>query len=297
MKLNPPLITPLQSLCIDNMASEGEEKGEEIDDYMAMDFGQVVEREPEHDDDDDDDDVKRQHEDSTTEKINKALKTPLDDNLSKGLKLMQKMGYKEGSSLGSSSSDGVTEPVVVELKHGREGIGYEREQKRRREEKTEKAEGQEKQAKKDFRSRLRQEKEEKRLLYNIRKAQKLCISLDYTDPEFAYRKADLNTVPVIYRGYIKEIRDTENFKLMRKLRLAERDDAKYDNEVLENYEEDSKADEELHAYLDLTPESQLNEILEYLRGRHYHCFWCQITYQDKQDLNENCPGITEDEHE
>eukprot|EP00210_Caulerpa_lentillifera_P009550 g9108.t1 len=36
--------------------------------------------------------------------------------------------------------------------------------------------------------------------------------------------------------------------------------------------------------------------VEYLREQHFYCFWCGYQYKDKTELEELCPGPSEDDH-
>lgn len=58
--------------------------------------------------------------------LEEGLKVPISEE-SKGFKMLQKMGYKPGSSIGRETNDpsrrGITVPIEVELKKGRGGLG------------------------------------------------------------------------------------------------------------------------------------------------------------------------------
>lgn len=43
-------------------------------------------------------------------------------------------------------------------------------------------------------------------------------------------------------------------------------------------------------------EERLERLVTYLRNEHNYCFWCAVKYNDQQDLDENCPGLEEDDH-
>lgn len=43
-------------------------------------------------------------------------------------------------------------------------------------------------------------------------------------------------------------------------------------------------------------EAFLLECLEYLRGRHRYCFYCGTAFEDEQDMQAHCPGLTDDDH-
>ncbi|KAF9409949.1 G patch domain-containing protein 11 [Podila epigama] len=49
-------------------------------------------------------------------------------------------------------------------------------------------------------------------------------------------------------------------------------------------------------YSELSTVEKLNHVVEYLRQEHFYCFWCAAQYYSIEDLNENCPGASEDDH-
>lgn len=79
--------------------------------------------------------LKRQHEvnKTKTEKeremkrsLEESLKVPIKED-NKGFQMLQKMGYKPGSSIGKDRNDpsrkGIVVPIDIELKRGRGGLG------------------------------------------------------------------------------------------------------------------------------------------------------------------------------
>eukprot|EP00388_Colpodella_angusta_P044441 GDKK01062892.1.p1 GENE.GDKK01062892.1~~GDKK01062892.1.p1 ORF type:complete len:102 (-),score=0.79 GDKK01062892.1:73-378(-) len=43
-------------------------------------------------------------------------------------------------------------------------------------------------------------------------------------------------------------------------------------------------------------EPGLEDCLCYLRDVHYYCYYCGAGYTDADDLLNNCPGLSEDDH-
>ena len=70
------------------------------------------------------------------EERQKGLERSMDES-NKGMKMLMKMGFKKGMSLGT---DGIREPIKVDLKSGRGGIGMESELKKRAREQEEEEE-------------------------------------------------------------------------------------------------------------------------------------------------------------
>ncbi|KAG1780180.1 hypothetical protein EV702DRAFT_1177961 [Suillus placidus] len=55
--------------------------------------------------------------------------------------------------------------------------------------------------------------------------------------------------------------------------------------------------EEAVYFLRLGPRDRLKLLLDYLRGKYSYCFWCGTQYEDTIDLEQNCPGPEEDDHD
>lgn len=102
----------------------------------------------------------------------------------KGFALLQKMGYKSGQALGKTG-DGIVEPIPLNVKTGKSGIGHESLLKRKAEERLEsyrrkihmKNQSEEKAAE-EFRMRLKSKQDELRLEGDLRRSQRACQQLD-----------------------------------------------------------------------------------------------------------------------
>ncbi|KAG2158847.1 uncharacterized protein EDB93DRAFT_1237667 [Suillus bovinus] len=55
--------------------------------------------------------------------------------------------------------------------------------------------------------------------------------------------------------------------------------------------------EEAVYFLRLGPRDRLKLLLDYLREKYSYCFWCGTQYEDAIDLEQNCPGPEEDDHD
>lgn len=42
---------------------------------------------------------------------------------------------------------------------------------------------------------------------------------------------------------------------------------------------------------------KIDSICLYLREKYFYCVWCASTFNDEQDILENCPGLSEKDHE
>uniref|UniRef100_A0A8D3ADV4 G patch domain-containing protein 11 n=2 Tax=Scophthalmus maximus TaxID=52904 RepID=A0A8D3ADV4_SCOMX len=196
-------------------------------------------------------------------------------NENKGFALLQKMGYKAGQGLGRQGA-GRVDPIPLNIKTDRGGIGMEEVKKRKAEEELEhyrqkvRAKQQnETRTLEDFRSRVRTEREERKIEGDLRRSQRACEQLDsqksITIPreDWYWPKADV-------------------------------DEEEDSNEEEEEEEEKEEEEEEI---VELTSFDKLQILTSYLRGVHFYCIWCGTTYNDEEDLCSNCPGDTAADHE
>ncbi|XP_044229488.1 G patch domain-containing protein 11 [Thunnus albacares] len=190
-------------------------------------------------------------------------------NENKGFALLQKMGYKAGQGLGKQGA-GRVDPIPLNIKTDRGGIGMEEVKKRKAEEELEhyrqkvRAKQQnETKSLEDFRSRVRTEREERKIEGDLRRSQRACEQLDSQKGI---------TVP------------REDWYWPK----AEADDEE---------EEEVKEEEEEEEIVELTSFDKLQILTSYLRGVHFYCIWCGTTYNDEEDLCSNCPGDTAADHE
>ncbi|KAF9961435.1 G patch domain-containing protein 11 [Mortierella alpina] len=49
-------------------------------------------------------------------------------------------------------------------------------------------------------------------------------------------------------------------------------------------------------FAQLEESKKLERVVQYLRAEHSYCFWCSAQFDSQEDLEENCPGETEDDH-
>ncbi|KAL4784264.1 hypothetical protein BJX76DRAFT_223791 [Aspergillus varians] len=127
-------------------------------------------------------------------------------------------------------------------------------------------------------------------------------------------------INVLYRGLVREREEKERAIQTRHMlqtslpssffpnpQLPGYDDAALDREdqealgggrdlstVLE--QELEEEDPELDEFNALEPAERLKQLVQYLREKHYYCFWCKYQYEDAAEL-EGCPGVTEEDHD
>ncbi|XP_071547481.1 G patch domain-containing protein 11-like [Panulirus ornatus] len=196
------------------------------------------------------------------ERLEEGLSTAINSS-NKGFSMLQKMGYKPGTSLGKQSQ-GRLEPVPVEMKSDRVGLGWQQmiaEHRRKRELR--------KQQKRDkhsvetdpekFRARMRSQRQEKFLHHDLMKSQRVCYEMD--------SKQNL-TEPI-------------------------------ESWFWPSFEEEEWCEEEEEEECDVEyePEEQLNILTDYLRSTYMYCIWCCTVYDDERDLKQNCPGPTRADHD
>lgn len=200
--------------------------------------------------------------------LNEAL-----SNENKGFALLQKMGYKKGQALGKQGH-GIVEPIPLNIKTGRSGIGHEEMTKRKAEENLESYRRKvfmrkqaEEQAADDFRSRLRSKKEEQKLEGDLRRSQKACLHLD-----------EQKSISCPREPWYWPATDPQE------------DDVETD-------EDDVETDEDEVKYEELSTLDKLQILTSYLREKHFYCIWCGTSYHDEEDMISNCPGNTSEDHD
>ncbi|KAL6869635.1 hypothetical protein ACO1O0_000961 [Amphichorda felina] len=267
----------------------------------------------------------------------KALSTSMLEDprakKSKGLAMMAKMGFA-GGSLGKKADDGTaqgrTEPIKVDIKEDRGGIGLDSDKKRKLREAAE--ERGIKAAKLDpdeYRERVKKEREEARLEKQLHAAQRMAERLDDeqsapvgTEAAGATTQTNkpkatpmssrpLKSIPVLYRGLVRHRAEKERDQRMRhdleqslsRLPTYEDDEEEDDDKkalgkkqtIYAETEDLDEEDEELDEFNELEVSERLHQLLDYLRSHHQYCFWCKTAYPDSE--MDGCPGPTEEDHD
>ena len=254
-----------------------------------------------------------------------ALATALPTN-SKGFKMMEKLGFKQGNALGAKANpNGRVEPLNLAVKEDRGGIGLDSERKRKIREEFESEAKRVKAEEGEYRERVAREREEKRLEGLIHGAMKITErmdteespSIDQKDTSATRQEGDAilqkgNTVSiptkkinVLWRGLVRHRDEVERERRMRydlhqslsrNANYNDPDEDKQDRQAWGKEEEEvEEEDPELDAFNALEPEVRLEKLVMYLRDRYYYCFWCKYRYPDKE--MDGCPGVTEEDHD
>lgn len=223
---------------------------------------------------------------------------------SKGFQMLSKLGYTPGSTLGAAGNKNATlEPVMVQMKEDRGGVGLANEKKRKLRQAFEEIERGEKAEEGGFRERVAREREEKRTEGQVVGAMKVLEGLEEEKDAGTAEKGKKKRVNLLYRGLVRQRQERERDRR-----------AQYDlhqslsrNPAYEEDEEDGRLawggeeedveeeDEELEAFEKLESRKKLEQLVEELRKQHWYCFWCKHRYGDES--MEGCPGAEEDDHD
>ncbi|KAI9487147.1 MAG: hypothetical protein EXX96DRAFT_67691 [Benjaminiella poitrasii] len=222
------------------------------------------------------------------EEREKGLQRSLDEDKSnKGMKMLMKMGFKKGNSLGSGK--GIVEPIKINMRSGRYGIGLESElQKRTRELEEEEEEEEIKRRKtemdpREYRVLMAQRAKENQLIRYLLAAVSICEKLD-----------EDNNIKSNIIWTLKPIQPSDND-------INETNDIEdEDKDKKDDYDKEKNEllfpKDEIEKLQALSLDEQLETTINYLREIYHYCFWCRAKYTDKNDLDINCPGPDEDSH-
>ncbi|XP_034938162.1 G patch domain-containing protein 11 [Chelonus insularis] len=196
----------------------------------------------------------------------KKLSSTIDAE-NKGFAMLVKMGYKPGQGIGKNES-GRVEPIGINIKANRQGLGTIDKTKPTKSNinPTAKLENLKTD---DFRDRIFSKKMQQLLENDLYKSQKVCEQLDSNNN--IKEPIELWYWPA--KEIEKNIDDDES-------------DGNNENEI----EKDDKDE------VELLPKDKLEILTEYLRNKYFYCIWCGTTYNDQDDLTDNCPGPTRDSH-
>ena len=229
----------------------------------------------------DDKGVKKSKTVLESERREEGLQKSLDST-NKGFALLAKMGYKAGESLGKSKI-GRTEPIPIEVKNNRTGLGRDAVIKEIKETKAKLRIQKSMKAiskvlsTEDFRAAQSMKVRGKRIEGDLFKSQKACRQLDLAK-EF--------TLPIEPWFWPKNIQESTI--------VDEEEEGVKIREIIEAEEADDDEEEE---EIEIPSEEMLRILTEYLRTEYLFCVWCGITFSDIEDLNSNCPGNTRESHD
>ena len=256
-----------------------------------------------------------------------ALATALPTT-SKGFQMMAKLGFKQGSGLGPEGNvSGRLEPLGVEIKGDRGGVGLSSEQKRKIQVEAEAGAKKVRAEQAGFRERLAQEKERTRMERLVEMAMRIAERMDQ-DKEPGLGRDGCRTaeegqqqeqkvspanaantskpawqINVLWRGLVREREKAESQLRIRSVLQQGPsqhphyggEEEKLDSVTFGWQEEDVEGeDPELDAFSALEPAERLQRLVEFLRDTYYYCFWCKCYYTSSE--MDGCPGLSEDDH-
>lgn len=218
--------------------------------------------------------------------------------------MLSKLGYTPGSTLGApGNKTAVLEPIGVEVKEDRSGIGLLNEKKRKFREEVEVKERAEKAEEVGFRERVAREREQIRIEGLLAGAMRVLEGLEENADEARQPKLKRKKVNVLYRGLVRQRQEHEMERRARyDLHQSLSRDAAYEREedderlTFGTEEEDvEEVDDELHAFESLELEERLRRLTDELREKWLYCFWCKCRYEN--EAMSGCPGKNEDDHD
>lgn len=233
---------------------------------------------------------------------------------------MAKFGFKQGDALGKSE-DARKEPIRVNHKDDRGGIGLESEKKRKFREQFEKADRLAKRSKEeegDYLEVRRQEQKEKKLQRDLDNAQRTAERLSDRETEEKGTpesgEKPLQDINVLWRARARRRIEIKHEKQQRR-ELNNSITSRLPTLADENEDDDSKVaqgedlapfyttlehdledeDQELAGFESLPVLERLQKLLIFLRDKYHYCLYCGHEYHDA-DM-EGCPGVTEEDHD
>ncbi|KAF9483997.1 hypothetical protein BDN70DRAFT_873137 [Pholiota conissans] len=219
-----------------------------------------------------------------------------------------------------------TEPLPLQEWEGRKGIGLGK--RARSPSAAERLTKMAKMAKdmdhRDFRDRARDEYKNRQAEGRLVPAQSTCMTLDeQMGKSFSVlwlNPNNLDTFPpgllealTLHSNNLAVIPERQGDSIQSRLRKQMQADALQpitdDLDLPEDHAEQMKSSlaaedqfspevlEEATQFLRLQAQDRLHLVLSYLRDKHAYCFWCGVTYESEEELQQQCPGPEEDDHD
>jgi len=217
------------------------------------------------------------------ERRNEGMATPIPSS-NKGFKLLSKMGYKRGDTIGKQRDtqsqhsgrrdiDGnpngndqivLKEPIAIKIRASKSGLGVQERKEQRAKALSERMQSQKANRDKIFKLSIRERTKRNQCIRDIKSSRIICQNMDV--------KADDNLENPLWFGPIEE-------------------------EKKWNEEEPEIPFNEFEYTVLSECERILSELVEYLRTRYRYCYWCGILYQTEEELLASCPGKIKDLHD
>jgi len=221
--------------------------------------------------------------------------------------MLKLMGYKEGHGIGKSA-DGIKAPIAVIMKTDRGGLGQAERQNEARQRCEEWAQARVElleQRKEDFQAAMSNQFAERRVASNLNKAMKTIETLDTragrersclwwssaekeeTKKEQGEEGGEESYEPLFLTGgEVSAVRTQEEETAVQHGQGGGGEEEGGVEEV----------DTELELWQTLSDAEKLSVATAYVREGHFYCLYCGHQYSSANELREECPGESEDDH-
>ena len=200
------------------------------------------------------------------ETLEQGLATEIpSDNI--GFKLLSKMGFKKGMSLGNSNTqienqEKATQPIPIVIKSDKSGIGISKKRSfHQTQQQLDQDEAMDEQQRQDFRNEMNKKFEEKKLKEDVDKSRKVIEQMDMdkglSRSEYWPLRLDVNDLGEFIFPEAKSKSYFEDWDLY----------------------------------------SQLSTLVLYLRNHYKYCIWCGYRFDSEEELERECPGDARIDHE
>lgn len=228
------------------------------------------------------------------EAMSKSLLTGKNAKHSKGLSIMEKMGFKIGESLGKSSNSEshTTNPIELNVKTNRLGIGAKLldHANRKISESSINID--------EYRNRIHESKTDSKQLHLVNKAMRICFELS-GDSEIYYNNKEafrLQSANYLWRPYVIELFENNDQRSKERVIRIDEDKIPQNRNPSTSCADCKEIDTEYEEYVSLEPSSKLEKLLKHIRDNYNYCLFCGHSFNDQDDLLANCPGAFEEDH-
>ena len=228
-----------------------------------------------------------------TESITQSMSQPLS-NSSKGFKLLQKLGGYSGEHGLGKSSQGIQEPLKVELPEiDRAGIGsFQVPPSLIKKRKKSEHESILIDMSKNYRSHVSETVQNKKVLKDLKMAELTIYDLD------SKHSIEFNILwpKSILDFQNKSDEDTKKIDI-KKIKISDHnDDDEDDNSDIKVNLSSTTENEDKEVKDNINHSDRLLECLNYLRNTYNYCLFCGCQYSDNDELLNQCPGLLSEDH-